>query len=181
MNTQSTSTDLPLSRMEVLLSFHASTVIIDGKAILFTGEGGAGKSTIAELFELDGFESPGDEVANVYLDNRDIWRLHSTQKKVNGEYQFIDNEDCPVIAMIVFLRSHVREGYTIEDCRETQAVQKGISCLFCDWLDCAAWYSEIFHRMSSLMRQSIAVSLDFSKSLDFVPAIRTILAGRPVI
>jgi hypothetical protein len=166
-------TDLP-----ELLSFHASTLILENAAVLFAGDGGAGKSTLSRLFQTNGFRSPGDEVATLFLDNDGFWKLHSVYKKVGEKYDLVHVDDLPSVQIIVFLGQHLKAGYSIEPCSSSFAVKKGVSCLFYyDTVDYDTWYRASFHRICGLVRQTKTVIIDFSKSLDFIPAIRVLLNG----
>lgn len=149
------------------LAFHASSVIIENRAILFAGDGGRGKSTIAEMLENKGHVVPGDEVAFVKLDTGGRWILGSALKKIDGHYQLIDLDYPPDIALIVFLRYHLPHGFTFEPCPAARAIKHTFGLLFCDRQNDPEFLLDAFRWAGSIFRQSRAFFLDFSKSIDF--------------
>ncbi len=52
-----------------ILPLHASAIVHDGKAVLFTGISGAGKSTTANAFRLKGFKMLTDDVCPIQFIN----------------------------------------------------------------------------------------------------------------
>jgi len=50
-------------------AIHGGTIIIDGKAVIFTGERGAGKSTLTTAFGKKGYSFLSDDVAALNFDN----------------------------------------------------------------------------------------------------------------
>ncbi len=56
-----------LLHLRGILPLHASAVEINGKAVLFTGDSGAGKSTTAYAFGLAGCPILSDDVAGIHL------------------------------------------------------------------------------------------------------------------
>ncbi len=53
-----------------LLPMHASSVNYKGKAILFSGASGTGKSTLAKAFEMKGYPVICDDMSAIYFDNQ---------------------------------------------------------------------------------------------------------------
>ena len=153
------------------LCMHASSVVLNGKTVIFSGQGESGKSTIAEMLEASGYRVPGDEIAYMIKDEEGLWRLDSSYKKINGEYEFFEILDLPEISMIVYLRSHIPSGYTVDHCRPTKAVQECINLVYCDRDNDPGWFFNAFRWTCSLLRQTPAVYLDFEKSIKFFPEI----------
>jgi hypothetical protein len=159
------------------VTFHASSVILNDKAVLLAGEGGIGKSTLADLLESAGYQVPGDEAAFISRAGDGTWRLTSAIKKICGEYELNDLENPSRVSVVVYLRKHRDFGYAIESCHSARAVKLGIRLLFCDRYGKDDWIMDAFRWTSSIFRQSKAVFLDFNKSLDFLPEIKTLLHG----
>jgi hypothetical protein len=55
-----------LLRLRGVLALHASGVVVDGKAVLFVGGCGAGKSTMAASFSQAGFPVLSDDIAPIH-------------------------------------------------------------------------------------------------------------------
>jgi len=160
------------------LAFHASSVIINGKAAIFSGDGGIGKSTIANSLDKRGYEVPGDEVAYVTRGEDGIWRLSASMKKISLEdytYKVLDKP--AVIELIVLLRSHLDQGYRFEKCSTAVAVQESFGRLFCDRQGDSAYLPDVFRWSSSLFRQTKVLYLDFAKTVDFITDVETIIGG----
>jgi hypothetical protein len=161
------STHLSHSSITTQLAFHASSVVIKNKAILFAGDGGRGKSTLAEMLENKGHVVPGDEVAFVKPDSGGRWILVSALKKIDGQYKLIDLDHPPEIAIIVFLRHHLPHGFTFESCPAARAVKNTFGLLFCDRQNDPGYLPDAFRWAGLIYRQCRAFFLDFSKSIDF--------------
>lgn len=58
-----------LLQQRALFSIHASGVVKDGKVVLFTGQSGAGKSTICKYFLQKGFSFIGDDYMPISFKN----------------------------------------------------------------------------------------------------------------
>lgn len=160
----------------VRLGFHASSVIINGKAVLFSGDGGMGKSTIAESLRHADYDVPGDETAYCVLCDDGIWRLKNVMQKVGiGDYYYIDMIHPPEVALVVLLRSHIKSGYTLTPCTPARAVQESFRRLFCDRLGDEAFLPDAFRWCSSLFRQAEAQYLDYEKTIAFISDIEKYL------
>ncbi len=159
------------------LAFHASSVILNGKAILFAGDGGTGKSTIAGMLEEAGYRVPGDEVAFVTLGKQGEWYLGGTIKKINGEYELFETDGPARVEAIVFLRGHRDTGYIIDPCRPARAVKETFHLLFCDRQSDPLFLLDAFRWTSSIFRQSRAYFLEFTKSIDFFPELINLING----
>jgi hypothetical protein len=61
-------------RLRGITCLHASAVSVDGKALVFVGEAGAGKSTIAAAFALRGHHVLTDDIAALSL-HRGAWQV----------------------------------------------------------------------------------------------------------
>lgn len=52
-----------------MLVFHASTININDKAVLFCGDSGLGKSTISETLVKQGYKKLSDDMSVIYYNN----------------------------------------------------------------------------------------------------------------
>ena len=79
-----------------LLPFHASSICYEGKAILFTGPTGIGKSTLAAAFRLKGFQTVSDDISLVVPDSIDGYTLVPgyPQVKLWEKSLKLLNQDC---------------------------------------------------------------------------------------
>ena len=62
-------------RLRGVVSLHASAVVVDGQAVAFMGQVGAGKSTLAALFAAHGYPVITDDVLPL-LRQEDAWWVH---------------------------------------------------------------------------------------------------------
>ena len=56
-----------LLHQQKVLALHASAIVHEGKAVLFTGVSGAGKSTTANAFRLEGFKMLTDDICPIKM------------------------------------------------------------------------------------------------------------------
>lgn len=55
-----------------MVAIHGGTVVLDNKAVIFTGDRGAGKSTLTTALRLKGYKFISDDVASTILNNGPI-------------------------------------------------------------------------------------------------------------
>lgn len=55
-----------------MVAIHGGTIVFDNKAVIFTGDRGAGKSTLTTALRLKGYKFISDDVASTTLDNGPI-------------------------------------------------------------------------------------------------------------
>lgn len=53
-----------------MVAIHGGTIVIDDRAVLFTGDRGAGKSTITSALRNNGYKFIADDVASTYIDEK---------------------------------------------------------------------------------------------------------------
>ncbi|MCD4653727.1 PqqD family peptide modification chaperone [bacterium] len=160
------------------LAFHAASISLDNRIVLLSGDGGIGKSTIAQALEEAGYDIPGDEVAYISLCDDNVWKMTASLKMhEDGKYRYIEHSNPGKLALVVLLRSHQNTGYTLESCKPPQAVKESFQRLFCDRIGDPTYLADAFHWTSSIFRQSKAVFLDFSKTISFMPDIKELLNG----
>jgi hypothetical protein len=68
-----------------IIPIHGSTVMIGGKAVIFTGDCGAGKTTLSSWFQKSGYGYLSDDISAIRFDSKDIPAVHPSfvQQRIN--------------------------------------------------------------------------------------------------
>jgi hypothetical protein len=127
---------------------HGCGIEKDGEGILFIGESGAGKSTIANLWNQDGgIEILSDDRVIVRKSGNDF-RIYGTPW--HGESQFVSPRGVP-LKKIFFLR-HAEENY-IQPLNGAATVRQLLQCSFPPFWDAEGmeFALELFSQLAAMM------------------------------
>lgn len=156
---------------------HASACKVAGRAVLFTGDSGRGKTTVLRLLRQAGHHAYGDELAVCTCRSDGVWILRAMASTHDGVLVCApDHVEAP-IALLVHLRHHLDHGYAIHPCGPIDSVVLGYRSVIAPGYSNPPVRASRFRLFSSFARAVPSVILDFSLSTDFLPALETRLRG----
>jgi len=136
---------------------HSSGVIIEGKGLLFVGNSGAGKSTIASLLRSKG---------EILCDDRIIVRRHSDGFRIYGTWSHGDVPDvsphsAPLKAILFLEQSDENRLVSLDD--RTEFLRRLLSCLVRPF-ETAEWWEKELALVEKMVRAVPGYVLRFDRS-----------------
>ncbi len=160
-----------------ILFQHASAAELAGGAVLFTGNSGAGKTTVMRLIAQTGRRVFGDELAVCTREADGSWLLAAMGSTRDGELERATNHVPRPVALIVHLRRHLDIGFAIHPCPPMESVVLGYQSIMATGQHDPAVRASRFRTFSDFARSVPSVILDFSLNADFLPALEKRVAG----
>ncbi len=161
---------LMADRQGILL--HASAVILNGRAFVFAGKSGAGKSTTVELLR----RAPCFRQAEVLCDDRIIVRKHDGHWQVHGTWSHGSIPDVsPASAPLagIFLLEQSRENRLVPVI-DPSSILHALLAVLIRPLPTDAWWRTVLGVLDALVRESHVDIMRFDRSGDIAKQ----LAGR---
>ena len=150
---------------------HASSAAFDGRAVLFTGDSGAGKTTALELIRGTGRHAFGDELAVCTLAPGGRWMLSDAASTRGGKLTCAPEHVAARIALLVHLQAHLERGFALRPCSALESVVRGYRSVIEPGQHLPAVRAHRFRLFSQFARAVPAAVLDFSLRPDFVAAV----------
>jgi hypothetical protein len=149
-------------------TLHSSAINVNGKAILFCGKSGAGKSTTAAYFEMQGHPLISDDICPIYQDAQGKVFTHSGIPQTDSLKRLIQrnnkfarplsdsfHQHPTEVAKIFFLQTNRKNEFTIEKLRSDQKISQ---------LNLNAYLSNTFAKIKSTPKWFFTVTSIASKT-----------------
>ncbi len=162
------SDQLLLSRIfadRAALTLHSSGMIINGAGLVFTGQSGAGKSTIATLLKGEG-ELLCDEYV-VVRKWENGFRLYGTWS--HGDIEEVSNNDAPLKALMFLEKSESNEIVPLKDTKE---IISRIIPRIMQPLVTKDWWDKTLATLDQLIKEVPFYIIRFDKSGDIGKVVR---------
>lgn len=150
---------------------HSSAVRLAGRAVLFTGNSGAGKTTVMRLLQAAGWHAFGDELAVCTREPDGSWLLAAMGSTRDGRLERSLDHVPTTIGLIVHLGRHLETGHAIHPCGALQSAALGYQSIIQTDQHDTAVRARRFRTFSAFARSVPSVILDFSMNADFAPAL----------
>ncbi|MCK5005496.1 MAG: radical SAM protein [Candidatus Aminicenantes bacterium] len=147
------------------LTMHSSGMKINGAGLLFTGQSGAGKSTIAKLLKDEG-ELLCDEFIIIRKWEKKF-RIYGNWS--HGEIEEVSNNEAPLRAILFLEKAEVNRIEPLSDIKE---IISRLLPRIMQPLITADWWEKTLETMEKLVKEVPAYIIKFDKSGDIAQIVR---------
>ncbi|MCK5220823.1 MAG: hypothetical protein KAR14_04525, partial [Candidatus Aminicenantes bacterium] len=147
------------------LTMHSSGMKINGAGLLFTGQSGAGKSTIAKLLKDEG-ELLCDEFI-IIRKWKKKFRIYGNWS--HGEIEEVSNNEAPLRAILFLEKAEVNRIEPLSDIKE---IISRLLPRIMQPLITADWWEKTLETMEKLVKEVPAYIIKFDKSGDIAQIVR---------